>query len=188
MAEWNWDWKRGLPPSMTVPSLFPSVEPMTDVGVPASTSTDIPVLPPPETRRPPIVTGPGAAGNITAPGVTGVKFDSGVPLGDFTNPNPTQPAEDPDAAFKRKLQEYMKSKDFSGALGAIGKGVTRPKAPITTQPFHVSPAAHMSQGKDLSGAGGGFMSKALEELAKFSLVAGRRPGEQGRYDILNRGK
>ena len=54
------------------------------------------------------------------------------------------------------------------------------------QPFHVSAAQHMGGGKDLSGAGGNMMRQAVEELAKYNLMAGRKPGEQGRYDILNK--
>lgn len=181
------DWRKNLPPIATIfPQLgVPSMAPFGETGMPYPTPDPTPLRPYTMPKvNPPL--GPGSAPNITAPGQTGIKFDSGVPLGDFTNPSPTQPAEDPDAKFKRQLQEYMKSKDFSGALGAIGKGMTRPKAPITTQPFHVSAPTHMSQGKDLSGAGGGFMSKAMEELAKYNLMAGRKPGEQGRYDILNK--
>ena len=200
MAEYSdyaWDWRRNLPP---LPTIFgrgfndrpPSIAPLTTTGVPDSTPNY--TLPLPETRRPPLPAGagPGWIPGVTAPGTTGVKFPSGMPLGDFTNPAPTaasgQPAETEAEAKARILKAYLESKDFSGALGAIGKGMTKKPAGPMAPAFHVSGASRMGGGKDLSQAGGGFMSKALEELAKFSLLAGRKPGEQARYDILNRGR
>ena len=173
----------------TVP---PSVAPMTTRGTPADNIPAVPILPDIEKNRPLVPPGAGPGYN---PGIVGNPVGTALQpgLGDFGKPVPNaadgKPAETEDEAKRRILKAYLESKDFSGALGAIGKGATKkPPAPITTQPFHVSGASRMGGGKDLSQAGGGFMSKALEELAKFSLVTGRKPGEQARYDILNRGR
>ena len=187
MAEWNWDWKKGLPPSMTVPSLFPSLSPMTDVGVAPSTSTGVPILPDVPKNRPPIVTGPGSAPNITAPGVTGVKFPSGMPLGDFTNPNPTQPA-DPDKTFKEKLLAALNNKDFMGGLALLAKAGTG-KAPAPPPRMHMG---DLRMGSGLPGHGqaaGAAMQQALTKMAgdEWDLTAprkGRKPRHQDRYDIL----
>jgi hypothetical protein len=196
-SDYAWDWRKNLPP---LPTMFggafdrepPSVAPMITGGAPgAAPPPAVPILPDVEKNRPPVPpsAGPGYATSPVGNPV-GVKFPSGMPMGDFGNPTPKaadgQPGETEAEAKARILKAYLESKDFSGALGAIGKGLNKKPAGPMAPVFHVSPAAHMSGGKDLSQAGGGFMSKALEELGKFNLMAGRKPGEQGRYDILNK--
>jgi len=99
------------------------------------------------------------------------------------------PAPNSDDEYKKKLQAMLGNKDFMGALaglaGSIGGKAKTPVPPV----FHVGAPQRMPQGKDLTGAGGAMMAKAMEELAKFDLTVPikRKPGEQARYDIL-RGK
>jgi hypothetical protein len=187
-AQDYWDWRKNLPPNATIFSsgAFPvTTQPVTEEGIPGTPNYVRPYVDPkPGTVVPPL-TGPGYIPNVTSPGQPGVKMPSGVPIGDFGNPAPTQPIETDDERFKRKALELLQNKDFSGALSAIAKGATAHK--IAPPPvFHVEAPQRMGGGKDLSQAGGGMMRQAIEEGGKFNLLAGRKPGEQGRYDILNK--
>jgi hypothetical protein len=185
-AQDYWDWRKNLPPNATIFSsgAFPvTTQPITEEGIPGTPNYVRPYTDPkPGTVVPPL-TGPGYVPNVTSPGAPGVRMPSGLPMGDFGNPNPTQPVESDDDRFKRKVKEMLANKDFMGGLALMNKG--KPPLP-PPQPFRVSAPQHMSGGKDLSGAGGGMMRQAIEEMGKFNLMAGRKPGEQGRYDILNK--
>ena len=189
-----WDWRKNLPPIATIfPQLgTPSMAPFTEIGTP-SMAPAVP-LTRPYTAPPPAAVGPGYTPNLTAPGVTGVKMPSGVPLGDFGNPAPKAadgqpPAEDPDAKWKREFLEKVKNGDFTGGLAALAKATGGGGTAAASHPFHVSAPQRMGGGKDLSQAGGNLMSKALADMAAIDLTQPikRKGNEQDRYDRLKRG-
>ena len=188
----DWNWRRNnLPPIATIfPTLgTPSTAPMTETGVPNSS----PNLVRPYTAAPPQpAVGPGYTPNLTAPGVTGVKMPSGMPLGDFGNPAPTaasgKPAETDAEAKARILKTFLDNKDFMGGLAALAKasgGAPQAQSHV----FRVSSPSHISGGKDLSQAGGNLMAQALaatREDTDLRTPLKRKGGERDRYDILNK--
>ena len=192
-AQDYWNWRNNLPPIATIfPQLgAPSVAPMTEVGVPGSTPNLVRPYTPPKTNP---LTGPGLAPNITAPGVTGVTFPSGMPLADFTNPTPTaasgQPASTADDEYKKNAFEaLLKNKDFGGALAMLVKGMGGGKSTATSSPFRVSAANMGGPKRSVEGPAGQLLGKAMATLEESDLrvpIKRKGGGAQSRYDILAR--
>ena len=194
VAQDYWDWRKNLPPhatSMMPMGLLPGMQPMTEVGVPGTTPNLVRPYTPPKTNP---MTGPGLAPNITAPGVTGVTFPSGMPLADFTNPTPTaasgQPASTADDEFKKNAFDAMiKNKDFGGALAMLIKGMGGGKSTATSSPFRVSAANMGGPKRSVEGPAGQLLGKAMATLEESDLrvpIKRKGGGAQTRYDILAR--
>lgn len=188
-AQDYWDWRKNLPPNATIFSsgAFPvTTQPITEGGIPGTPSYTRPYTEPKPGSTPPV--GPGYIPNVTAPGERGVKMPSGMPMGDFGNPKPVQPPETEDEAFRRKAKELFANKDFTGALALMAKSTQGNNKLAAPPVYHVSAPQRMGGGKDLSGAGGGMMRQAIEEMGKYNLMQPiqRKPGEISRYDILNK--
>ena len=189
-AQDYWDWRKNLPPnatSMTTMGLLPGMQPMTEVGLPGTTPNLVRPYTPPKTNP---MTGPGLAPNITAPGETGVRFPSGMPLADFTNPVPTAATTSTaDDEYKQKaLEALIKDKNFGAALALLAKSAGGGRSTATSSPFHVSPAHMGGPKKSVEGAAGAAMQRAMATLEDSDLRVPikRKGGAQGRYDILAR--
>ena len=186
-AQDYWDWRKNLPPVPTMSLLgVPSMTPVTEGGIPTPTAT----LTRPYTAAPPApALGPGYTPNLVGNPV-GVKFPSGMPLGDFGNPAPTAASGQPNAddEFKKKaLEELLKNKDFGGALAMLVKGMGGAKSTATSSPFRVSGASMGGPKNNVAGAAGAAMQRAMATLEDTDLrtpLKRKGGGAQSRYDIL----